>query len=156
MKFLMVKTTVSASVDQVSQDLWQFEKLQSLWNPITQYQITYDDGFHQECRMWVDWQGERVPLRAIRWRKGEDIWFFNPEPPPMMSFHRGIWRIRRLDADLCQIIAYREYNISPFLQNDETDEKIREQRFHKAFKERLETLTKYLQRHYANLSSVEI
>ncbi|WP_138500843.1 hypothetical protein [Nostoc sp. PA-18-2419] len=148
MKTLCVKATVAAPVSQVFNDLWQMQQFQNIWQPITQTVIKYDDGTHQECVMWVERAGRQENLRVIRFRCGQDILFFNPEPPPMMSFHQGAWRLFPTSDGGCVIVAERKYEL--LCHPTETDEEYLgwTEQFHASFQVRLETLLKTFQHHY--------
>lgn len=151
MKTLSVKTIVAASPDEVVRDLWHLERLQTIWNLITDHYVTYDDGMNQECLLWVDWHGCKEPLRVIRFRQDADIVFFNPVPLPMMSFHRGVWQIRPIESNQCEIIAKREYGLIARPDHSEAEVKAWNQCFHNSFEKRLATLLQSFKTYYATL-----
>jgi len=148
MKTLCVEAAVTNSASLVFDDFWHMERLQAIWNLITQVEVRYDDDNNQECLMWVDRDGQEECIRIIRFRAGWDILFFNPEPPPMMSFHRGAWRLQPEQSGGCTIVAEREYELKR--RETETDEDYlrRAEQFHASFQARLEKILAMFQQHY--------
>jgi aromatase len=55
--------------------------------------LNYDDGQYQEFRMSVASQGEELlHVRSVRNCRPGIIEFFQPEPPPYLRHHGGVWR----------------------------------------------------------------
>jgi hypothetical protein len=102
---------VPISAEVASQHFWDLNLLRRFWTSITSAEAIYDDGANQECLMSVHRDGKDEHIRIIRFRDQFDIEFFNPEPPPMMTFHRGAWRFRLLPEGGCQVVAERNYKL---------------------------------------------
>lgn len=110
MTAVRVERAVPAPPRRAFAHFWSIERLREGWPSITGFAILHEDGAHQEARMSVLRDGAVEEVRIIRFRRGLDIEFFNPEPPPMMTWHRGAWRFRPL-AGGCLIAAEREYDL---------------------------------------------
>jgi hypothetical protein len=110
MTSIRVEATTRAPVRDASGHFWSLESLRASWPSITGLFVLYDDGSRQEVRMTVVRDGVTEAIRIIRFRRGTDIELFTPEPPPMMTWHRGAWRFRAIEAG-CVITAEREYEL---------------------------------------------
>lgn len=140
MQLLRESLVVPVSASVASQHFWDVNLLREFWDSITSVETKYDDGINQECLMSVNRHGKEENIRIIRFRTQDDIIFFNPEPPPMMLFHRGAWYFKPLSDDRCEVIAEREYEL--ILQAQESLEAFshRTEEFQTGFKKRLSSL----------------
>lgn len=148
MKTLRVETAVANPISLIFNDFWHMERFQAIWEPITQVEVKYDDGINQESLMWVNRDGQEECIRIIRFRSGWDILFFNPEPPPLMTFHRGAWRLHPHQSEGCLIVAEREYQLKRQETETREDYLCRSEQFHASFQARLEKILTFFQRHY--------
>jgi hypothetical protein len=133
---IRVERAVAADVEEALAHFWSIERLREGWSAITGFEILHESPAHQEARMTVRRDGCTERIRTIRMRRGRDIEMFTPEPPPMMSWHRGAWRFRPIEAG-CLIAAEREYDLWRLAGETELALLEREMVFQAAFEERL-------------------
>jgi hypothetical protein len=140
MRFLRESLVVPASPSVVSQHFWDVNLLRKFWLSITSVEMKYDDGVNQECLMSVYRDAKEEHIRIIRFRNQDEITFFNPEPPPMMSFHRGAWRFQPLPDGSCEVVAEREYELIVRAEESVEAFSCRAIRFQARFEERIRDL----------------
>ena len=87
---------------------WDMTTWRRLWEPIERAEVTYQDPYQQEFIMTVDFEGGVRRVRTIRYRRPDGIELFSPEPPPMMTLHRGWWRFRER-GEGTEVTAQRRY-----------------------------------------------
>jgi hypothetical protein len=152
MRFLQVSQVVPVSSENAFTHFWDVNLLQQFWTAITQVGTSYDDGSNQECTMSVIRNGKQEDIRIVRFRSQGDILFFNPQPPPMMAFHRGAWRFQPHFSGGCLVVAQREYQLRQ--QDGETDEAYerRAQDFHRSFESRLDKLLTSFEQYCSQLA----
>lgn len=136
MTCVCVRAEVPLPVHRAFAHFWSLESLREGWPAITEVRLIYDDGVHQEAQMLVERDGATEHIRVIRVRKGTDIEIFTPEPPPMMTWHRGAWRFRTAKEGSL-IIAEREYDLLRREGEGEIAYLERESAFKDAFEARL-------------------
>jgi hypothetical protein len=112
----MTRAAVSVSMrgtpEQLAAQLWDLSALQRFWDPISQTDVLYDDGRHQEATMAVQRDGQLESIRIVRFRRADSIQFFNPEPPPTMTRHAGSWDFQPgRTADETLVVARRDYQL---------------------------------------------
>lgn len=136
MTAIRVERAVAARVEAAFAHFWSIESLRAGWPAITSFELLHAGEAHQEARMTVLRDGAKEHIRILRIRRGTDIELFTPEPPPMMSWHRGAWRFRPHGTG-CLITAEREYDL--LRREGETELALldREAAFQLAFEARL-------------------
>jgi hypothetical protein len=93
-------------------DLTQWERLLP---HILKIDIAYDDGQYQEFLMTVksESDGEPLTVRSVRNCTPGAIEFFQPEPPPFLRHHGGIWRFEALDDAHTEVTITHVWNLHP-------------------------------------------
>lgn len=142
-----VSRRVPAPPEDVAGLFWDIERWQRIWYPINEISVPYDDGVHQEFRMFVERDGRIEDVRTIRFRDGADIVFFSPVPPPMMAVHRGRWDFAP-DGGGCVVRAVREYELLCGADEDAPGFAARRADFDRSFAERLGRILDSFAAHY--------
>lgn len=77
--------------------------------------VVYDDGQYQEFLMTVKSETDGSPLtvRSVRNCTPGVIEFFQPDPPPFLLHHGGIWRFRPLGESATEITITHVWNLHP-------------------------------------------
>ncbi len=136
MQRIEVSRSISCPPAIVKSAFWDIEKWNVIWKLIDTVRVVYSDGRHQEFLMSV-WRGGICEhVRTVRFRNQNSIDFFSPEPPPMMSFHRGKWSFRRNEKSTV-VTAVREYNLKMVENEDNKSYENRCRTFDHQFTKRL-------------------
>jgi hypothetical protein len=79
---------------------------------VLEIDLRYDDGRYQEFIMVVasETGGDPLRVRSIRNCREREIEFFQPEPPPFLLHHAGVWRFFALD-DGCEVEVTHVWNL---------------------------------------------
>ncbi|MDQ8705990.1 hypothetical protein RCO28_26420 [Streptomyces sp. LHD-70] len=106
-----VARQLAASPPGAAEVFWDITGWYRIWDRISEVEVRYDDGVHQEFAMEVERDGRLEQVRTLRFRDSrEDIAFFSPDPPPGMSVHLGQWRFAETaDGRGCRATAARQY-----------------------------------------------
>lgn len=131
-----VETAVFAvGGDRAYQALFDLTQWERLLPHILQIEIAYDDGQYQEFWMTVKSETDGSPLtvRSVRNCRPGVIEFFQPEPPPFLRHHGGIWRFRTLsdgatEAEITHVWnlhSERAAQMFPADRDGSTEEKVR-------------------------------
>jgi hypothetical protein len=147
MRILRVCRLIKSSPQIISSLLWKLDSFQQAWNPILDIKVLYDDAHHQESLMSILRDDVKEEIRIIRFRDNQNIFFFNPEPPPMMVSHRGSWRTEKISDIFSLLIVEREYNLSCLIGENESDFIIRDNEFFTKFKNRLDSILDCVEKH---------
>lgn len=120
----MTSASVSAHMpacrELLASCLWNMTELQRFWDPISETEVLYDDGKHQEATMSVRRNGQLECIRIVRFRSPASIEFFNPVPPPMMRHQRGSWEFHvGSNPNETLVVARRDYQLTR--DDDESD-----------------------------------
>lgn len=74
--------------------------------------VSYDDGQYQEFRMSVASENEQMlHVRSIRNCRPGIIEFFQPEPPPYLLHHGGVWRFTATSPGNTQVVVTHVWNL---------------------------------------------
>ncbi|WP_432946249.1 SRPBCC family protein [Kribbella sp. CA-253562] len=74
--------------------------------------LIYDDGQYQEFRMSVASEGEQMlHVRSVRNCRPGIIEFFQPEPPPYLRHHGGVWRFTPAAAGATRVEVTHVWNL---------------------------------------------
>jgi hypothetical protein len=145
---LQVQASIDTSSEEMCNAFWDLKKFHKIWDPITQFDILYDDRFHQECLLQVERNHQREQIRIFRFRCENSILFFNTQPPPMMHKHQGAWWIRSLSKSTCLVQAEREYTLLQSPDENASEFKRRAEEFQLIFQARLTRLLHCFQLHF--------
>lgn len=82
--------------------------------------VLYNDGQYQEFLMTVrsDTSGSPLTVRSVRNCRAGIIEFFQPEPPPFLAHHGGIWRFRQLPTGDTDVEVAHVWNLEPEVAAD--------------------------------------
>ncbi|GHC88097.1 SRPBCC family protein [Streptomyces flavofungini] len=107
-----VSRPMAAPASRVGPLFWDITAWHRVWEPISEVAVLYEDPVHQEFTMAVERNGRIERIRTVRFRTtGHDMEFFTPQPPPMMSWHRGAWLIQDAPGGGCTVRATRDYRL---------------------------------------------
>jgi hypothetical protein len=149
MTVLQVQKAMDVPIKTLCDALWNIQQLQRIWEPITQFSVEYDDGIHQECTMQVERNAQIEKIRIIRFRCDWEILFFNPDPPPMMRFHHGVWRLQPLGTGCSLVVAEREYELLLLPEESIEEFGLRQEQFQLSFRKRLSLMLARFEAYYA-------
>jgi hypothetical protein len=137
---------MKSSCEEVRALLWGIKSWAQCWSPIHTVEILYDDGFHQDFAMFLEWQASDTYIRTVRFLDGEgDIVFFSPKPPPPMTTHHGKWQLTLDEDQDVELTAIRWFEL-PLIEKETQEEyQQRLKNFSAKFVERLEHLLKCLE-----------
>ncbi len=94
MRQLTVTCPVAAHPRRVIDALWSGAEWESRWAGVRSFEVSYDDGTHQDARLTLDWYGESVRMEVVRFRTGPScIEFFCPRPPSPLAHQSGRWSV---------------------------------------------------------------
>lgn len=111
-----VETAVFPSgADRAYEALFDLTRWEELLPHILRLDIGYDDGQYQEFWMTVKAESDGSPLtvRSVRNCTPGAIEFFQPEPPPFLLHHGGIWRFAALGEETTQVTITHVWNVHP-------------------------------------------
>jgi hypothetical protein len=145
---LSVSLAVAGTVTEACEHFWRLDSLRQSWPAIQEVFVRYDDAVLQEADMVVERDGRREHLRIIRLRRGTDIEFFNPVPPPMLRLHRGAWRFTTAGTGRCLITAERELILAGREEESAEQFHSRALAFQAALEARLRSLLESVGRQY--------
>jgi aromatase len=76
--------------------------------------MRYDDGRNQEFVMTVDVRGSDERIRTIRRcnTHGQNITYFQPEPPPVLRVHTGEWRVEPVPGG-ARVVSWHAVELAP-------------------------------------------
>ena len=141
---ISVAKKIKAPSEKVRDILWRIESWTQFWDPLYKVNILYDDGFHQDFSMFLEWGNQDSHIRTIRFldRNG-DIVFFSPIPPAPMTSHHGMWQVVT-HGNYTELKATRWFSLSE--RTKETLGKGEQdlESFSKGFEKRLENLLECL------------
>ncbi|MBZ4417203.1 hypothetical protein [Myxococcus sp. RHSTA-1-4] len=137
---LSVSLAVAGTAAEACERFWKLDSLRQGWPAIQEVSVRYDDTVLQEADMVVEREGRLERIRIIRLRRGTDIEFFNPVPPPMLRLHRGAWRFASAGRARCLITAEREFVLAGRDGEPEEQFQSRTRSFHEALEARLRSL----------------
>lgn len=76
-------------------------------------EVTHDDGQYQEFWMTVASENEMtLKVRSVRNCRPETIEFFQPQPPPYLAHHGGVWRFTSTGEDSCEVSVTHVWNLN--------------------------------------------
>ncbi|GHC88109.1 SRPBCC family protein [Streptomyces flavofungini] len=78
---------------------------------VTAIDVQYNDGQYQEFYMTVDSEGMVLKVRSIRNCQDRKIEFFQPEPPPYLVHHGGVWRFEAEGPQRCRVTVTHVWNL---------------------------------------------
>ena len=107
--------TFPVGPDQAYQALFDLNQWERLLPHILNIDISYDDGQYQEFLMTVKSETDGSPLtvRSVRNCTPGVIEFFQPEPPPFLLNHGGVWRFEDLGDDTTAVTITHVWNLHP-------------------------------------------
>ena len=151
---IKVSNYINKSPKEVSQYFWDMSQWLIIWPAMEKIELLYEDGFHQEMLMHVVREHQSESNRTIRFLNDDgSISFFSPEPPPMMSFHKGAWLFISENQG-CSIEAVREFSLIPEENESKNDFFARENNFTERFTQRLNQIlyqfNEYMSKDYKN------
>lgn len=140
-----VKRKIISPCAKVRSVLWEIESWANFWLPTHSVAVLYDDAFHQDFSMFLDWQAANAYIRTVRFLDAKgNIAFFSPTPPPPMIVHHGVWQLTPEDNQSTDLVAIRWFKI-PLIEKETFEEhRKRLQDFSNGFVIRLENLLKCL------------
>lgn len=128
---------------------WDIARWYRVWDRISEVEVRYDDGMHQEFAMSVERDGRMEQVRTLRFRTGPGaIEFVSPEPPPSMAFHRGAW-LFAAEGDGCRITAARQYELLREPDEDAEVSRILSAAYRDRFAQRLGRILDCFAEHFA-------
>lgn len=136
MRCVRAKQIIHSNYTTLSAFFWNIEKWANFWSPISGVSVYYDDGFHQEFSMKVDWEGALHHVRTARFRIGKEIYFFSPISPPPLTLHQGKWAFNEFGRDVFEVEAIRWFDVPSELDSFKLET------FKKSFTHRLEKILK--------------
>jgi hypothetical protein len=103
---------IDAPRELVEQSLHAVEAWPRHLPHVLEIDVKYDDGQYQEFIMVVasDTDGKPLRVRSIRNCREHEIEFFQPEPPPFLRHHGGIWRFEDSDGG-CSVTVTHVWNL---------------------------------------------
>jgi hypothetical protein len=145
MTTLVVERVVPVPAVEVLETFWSVAKLRASWPHILAFDVHYEDDAHQEVSMTVDHAGAIEQIRVVRFRRGNEIEFFNPTPPSAMTRHTGLWRVTPRGEAESHVRIERNYELQRRAESDVAFEQ-RERVFRAEFRERLEAILASIER----------
>jgi hypothetical protein len=139
MTTIVVERVVPVPAPSILETFWSVAKLRASWPHILAFDVHYEDLAHQEVSMTVDRDGAIEQIRVVRFRRGNDIEFFNPVPPPAMTYHVGLWRVTPLGDARSHVRIERAYDLQRRVESDVAFDD-RQRVYRAAFRERLEAI----------------
>ncbi len=136
MTTIVVEGVVPVPAPEVVETFWSVAKLRASWPHILAFDVHYQDDAHQEVSMTVDRDGAIEQIRVVRFRRGNDIEFFNPVPPPAMTYHVGLWRVTPLGDAGSHVRIERAYELQRRVESDVAFDQ-RQRSYRAEFRERL-------------------
>lgn len=108
MRELTVHHPIAGDPGAVIDGIWSGTAWTDRWEPVRQFDILYDDGAHQLCRLAVEWEGAVAQMRLARFRSDpRTIDFFCPDPPHPLTFQTGTWSVKTCEGVLCLVATRR-------------------------------------------------
>lgn len=140
---------VSVPADHAVRVFWDIADWYRVWDRISEVEVRYDDGVHQEFAMEVERDGRMEQVRTLRFLTGDgDIEFVSPDPPPSMTFHQGAWRFTP-EGDGCRLTAARRYELAREPGEDEAAYRERSAAYRERFARRLGLILDCFRGHFA-------
>jgi hypothetical protein len=106
------RAVIGAPRERVEERLRRVEAWPQHLPHVLEIDVRYDDGQYQEFLMVVAsaTDGEPLRVRSIRNCREHEIEFFQPEPPPFLLHHGGIWRFDDVDGR-CAVAVTHVWNL---------------------------------------------
>lgn len=82
---------IAAPTPEVLKAFWDLQSWPALAPHVQAMHVHYDDGIVQVVTMDVLTRGHQTSFKSVRMRKGNHIFYFQPEPPAALDLHRGAW-----------------------------------------------------------------
>ena len=139
MTTIVVEGVVPLPAPDMLETFWSVAKLRASWPHILAFDVHYEDDAHQEVSMTVDRDGAIERIRVVRFRRGSDIEFFNPVPPPAMTYHVGLWRVTPLGDARSHVRIERAYDLQRRVESDIAFDQ-RQHAYRAEFRARLEAI----------------
>lgn len=137
---IAIEGVVPAPAERALEVFWSLDELRASWPHILAFDVHYADDAHQDVSMTVERDGAEEHIRVVRFRRGDEVEFWNPIPPPAMTYHRGRWRVAPEGPARARVQIERDYDLWP--RPGESDEALcaRRATFEAAFRARLEAI----------------
>ncbi len=135
--------------ERAAEVFWDITGWYRIWDRISEVEVRYDDGAHQEFAMAVERDGRVEHVRTLRFRTAPGaIEFVSPEPPPTMAYHRGAWLFTAA-GDGCRVTAARRYELLREPDEDAEAHRDRSEAYRRRFAARLGRILDCFADHFA-------
>ena len=84
---------ISAEPQRVSAAFWDMEAWPAMAPHVHAIDMHYCDDNVQVLTMQIATNGRINSFKSVRVRQRDTIFYFQPEPPPILREHQGAWRI---------------------------------------------------------------
>ncbi len=102
---------INAPLDRVYNAFYDLNTWQSILPDVSQVDVIYDDGLHQEFTMAVTRPNGEEMIRGIRFCKlNRSLDLFQPIPPPNVERMWGVWRFEQISGST-QVNVEREFTL---------------------------------------------
>ncbi len=84
---------IVAEPQRVSSAFWNLEDWPAIAPHVRAIEMLYCDDNVQVLTMQVATKGRLDRFKSVRIRQGDTIFYFQPDPPPILRRHHGSWRM---------------------------------------------------------------
>lgn len=86
---------VGAEPERVLRAFWELEDWPSVAPHVREIVVHYGDENAQVLTMHVLTRGRHDRFKSVRYKQRDTIYYFQPDPPPILNSHHGCWRVTR-------------------------------------------------------------
>src|ERR1044072_1264444 len=133
-----VKVEIASDIETVMKAFWELEDWPSVAKHVRAINMIYADENVQVLNMHVETRNHHDIFKSVRYRDDNNIYFFQPAPPPILNRHWGSWKFTAagawvtvtsfhdMDVDLTGSAAFLSQTGIDAVDSDEVLKKITE------------------------------